>query len=56
MPGPARFGSGEGDEGLCDDGALCIYRKEIAWEVVAEFVAESRHDRARERRLLARRG
>jgi hypothetical protein len=48
MPGPARFRSGEGDEGLCDDGVLCVYRKEIAWEVVAKFVAESRRDRARE--------
>jgi hypothetical protein len=48
MPGPAQFRSGEGDEGLCDDGVLCVYRKEIAWEVVAEFVAESRRDWVRE--------
>lgn len=28
---------------------MCIYRKDIVWEVVAEFIAESRRDRARER-------
>jgi hypothetical protein len=35
-------------------GCLYIYTKEVAWEAVAKFVAESRHDRARERQLHAR--
>jgi hypothetical protein len=36
-----------GRQGLWDNGVVCIYRKEMAREVVAKFVAESLHDRAR---------
>jgi hypothetical protein len=29
MPGPTRFRSGEEDEGLCDDGVMCVYIERI---------------------------